>query len=101
MSYLKTPAAADQLGITYHRLIGLIRFRKIIRPERDSSGDYLWADADLERARQALAVMHAPKPAAARGSLRRRIARLEQNVPARAAQKHNPSLTAAKFLTTP
>ena len=80
MSYLKTPAAADQLGITYHRLIGLVRFRKIVRPERDSSGDYLWAEGDLERARQALAVMHRSKPDAARGSLKQRIARVEQSV---------------------
>jgi hypothetical protein len=54
MPYLKTPAAADQLDITYHRLIGLVRFRKIEPPARDSSGDYVWTEADLERARRAL-----------------------------------------------
>jgi DNA-binding transcriptional MerR regulator len=52
--YLKTPVAARQLGITYHRLMGLIRFGKINPPARDSSGDYLWSDTDLERARLAL-----------------------------------------------
>jgi hypothetical protein len=55
MSYLKSPAAADALGVTYHRLIGLIRFRKISPPERDSSGDFVWGKSDLERARKALA----------------------------------------------
>jgi hypothetical protein len=53
--YLKTPVAARQLGTTYHRVMGLIRFGKIPTPERDSSGDYLWTAEDLERARQALA----------------------------------------------
>jgi hypothetical protein len=53
---LKTPAAAGALGETYHRLIGLIRFGKIHpRPQRDSSGDYLWFPDDMERARELLA----------------------------------------------
>ena len=57
MSYRKTPVAARELGITYHRLIGLIRFGKLDPvPARDSSGDYIWSDTDLERARRALAV---------------------------------------------
>jgi hypothetical protein len=52
--YLKTPVAARELGVTYHRLIGLLRFDKIDPPARDSSGDYIWSDADLERARRAM-----------------------------------------------
>ena len=59
--YRKTPAAADELGISYHRLIGLLRFRKIIPPARDSSGDYIWTDADLRRARKALAILRGAK----------------------------------------
>jgi hypothetical protein len=60
---LKTPEAARTLGVTYHRLMGLLRFRRISPlPEKDSSGDYLWAQADLERARQAL---HRPAGAGA------------------------------------
>jgi hypothetical protein len=55
-SFRKTPVAARELGTTYHRLIGLIRFGKITPPQRDSSGDYLWDDADLARAREALKV---------------------------------------------
>jgi hypothetical protein len=55
MAYFKTPAAAEHLGTTYHKLIGLLRFRKIKPPQRDSSGDYVWTPEDLERARQALA----------------------------------------------
>ena len=54
MGFRKTPVAARELGITYHRLIGLVRYGKIDPPSRDTSGDYQWADADLERARQAL-----------------------------------------------
>jgi hypothetical protein len=50
----KTPVAAAELKTTYHKLIGLVRFGKIPPPARDSSGDYLWDESDLERARQAL-----------------------------------------------
>jgi hypothetical protein len=55
MNFLKTPLAADYLGVTYHRLIGLVRFRKIDPPSRDSSGDFIWSESDIERARKALA----------------------------------------------
>jgi hypothetical protein len=54
--YRKTPVAARELGTTYHRLIGLIRFNKIDPiPARDTSGDFIWGDEDMDRARQALA----------------------------------------------
>ena len=69
MNFHKTPAAADFLGVTYHRLIGLVRFRKIVPPARDSSGDYCWTDADLERARSAL--QHGRQPKAQRGEMPR------------------------------
>ncbi len=52
--YLKTAAAADQLGISYYQLFGLLRFRKIKPPARDSSGDYVWTPGDVKRARHAL-----------------------------------------------
>jgi hypothetical protein len=62
MPYRKTPAAARELGITYHRLIGLVRFDKLDQPpQRDSSGDFIWTDADLERARAALQIDHRRK----------------------------------------
>lgn len=61
MPYRKTPVAARELGTTYHRLIGLIRFSKMVPPERDSSGDYVWTDDDMARARQALAIDHRRK----------------------------------------
>jgi hypothetical protein len=54
MGYYKTPQAARLLGVTYHRLIGLLRFDKIDPPARDSSGDFVWTDSDLVRARKAL-----------------------------------------------
>ena len=52
---LKTPAAARQLNIPYSHLISLLRHGKIVPPQKDSSGDYLWTNADLAAARQALA----------------------------------------------
>jgi hypothetical protein len=48
------PQAARTLGVTYHQLIGLLRFNKMPPPSRDTSGDYLWTADDLERARQTL-----------------------------------------------
>ena len=50
----KTPAAAAELGVSYHRVINLIRFGKIPPPQRDGSGDFWWGDADLRRVRKAL-----------------------------------------------
>jgi hypothetical protein len=54
MNFRKTPMAARELGITYCQLIGLLRYGKITPPQRDSSGDFVWQDADLARARKAL-----------------------------------------------
>jgi hypothetical protein len=54
MPYCRTLAAAKQLGGSYHQLIYLIRFGQMQAPERDSSGDFIWARADIERARRAL-----------------------------------------------
>lgn len=54
MPYRKSPAAAKELGISYYQLIGLLRSDRLAPPEKDSSGDYVWTDGDLERARQAL-----------------------------------------------
>jgi hypothetical protein len=52
----KTPVAARELGVSYHQLIGLVRFGKLDPPPgRDSSGDYLWTDGDMARAREAFA----------------------------------------------
>jgi hypothetical protein len=62
MPYRKTPVAARELGVSYHQLIGLIRYDKIAAPERDSSGDFIWTEADLARAREALATMRRLKP---------------------------------------
>ncbi len=51
---LKTFAVAQGLGVTYHRIMGLIRYGKIRPPRKDSSGDYVWTAHDLEAARKAL-----------------------------------------------
>lgn len=42
-------------GATYHRLVAALRSGKIAPPEKDASGDFTWSQADVERARQALA----------------------------------------------
>lgn len=54
MTTRKSTKAAEELGITYYRLIGLLRSGKLTPPPKDSSGDYLWSDADLHKARRAL-----------------------------------------------
>ncbi|MHB1422807.1 MAG: hypothetical protein ACYC3I_06355 [Gemmataceae bacterium] len=43
------------LGTTYWKLFGLIRGARIEPPQRDSSGDFIWLEEDLDRARIALA----------------------------------------------
>jgi hypothetical protein len=52
---VKTPIAADQVPASYTQLMNLIRCRKIKAPAKDSSGDYIWTEADIEAARLALA----------------------------------------------
>jgi hypothetical protein len=64
--YFKTTAVCRLLGRTYHEVIGLVRFDKIPAPSKDTSGDYVWTLADIDRARQALA------------GGRRRVARQEE-----------------------
>ncbi len=51
---LKTTAAARLLGVPYWRLFALVR-DGLVTPPKDSSGDYVWTDSDIERAREALA----------------------------------------------
>ena len=62
----KSPVAAKELGIPYYRLIGMLRSAKIQPPQKDSSGDYLWTDADLQAARQAMAIDYRRKSVEAR-----------------------------------
>jgi hypothetical protein len=52
--YLKSPVAAQRLGVSYHRLVSLLRYRKIDLPAKDSSGDFVWSEKDLQAAREAL-----------------------------------------------
>jgi hypothetical protein len=54
-TFLKTPAAAKALNIPYSHLVSLLRHGKIVPPTKDSSGDYLWTEADLSAAQQVLA----------------------------------------------
>jgi hypothetical protein len=53
---LKTPQAARELGVSYWKLCALLRSDKIPFPAKDTSGDYVWSAADLERARAAMQV---------------------------------------------
>jgi hypothetical protein len=66
LTYLKTRAVADALGVPYHRLFELLRSRKIAPPPKDSSGDYVWLSEHVEAARQALTAGRR-KPAVAEG----------------------------------
>jgi hypothetical protein len=53
---MKTPIACSQLNISEARLNYLIRSRKIPAPSKDTSGDYIWTEGDLARARLALQI---------------------------------------------
>jgi hypothetical protein len=50
----KTPQAAREAGIPLTHLYSLLRTGKLAPPAKDSSGHYVWSDADLERIFQAL-----------------------------------------------
>lgn len=54
MNVRKSPMAAKELGISFYHLHGLLRSDKITPPQKDSSGDYIWTDADVEGARKVL-----------------------------------------------
>jgi hypothetical protein len=69
----KTPAAARELGVTVYRLHSLIRGGKLPPPQKDTSGDFIWTDADVDRARRALTLdrrRHAVPAAAGEGVCR-------------------------------
>jgi hypothetical protein len=55
MSYLKTMAVARQLDTAYWKLLRLVHIGKIPAPSKDTSGDLIWTEGDVERARAALA----------------------------------------------
>ncbi len=65
--YMKTPAVADLLGVPYWKIVQLLRSRSITPPAKDTSGDFVWVEADVERARQALAVRRRGRPAIQQG----------------------------------
>jgi hypothetical protein len=54
--FLKSSCVAKTLGIPYHRLFSLLRAGKLSPPRKDGSGDYVWVEADIGRAREALTV---------------------------------------------
>jgi predicted DNA-binding transcriptional regulator AlpA len=53
---LKTPQAADKLGVSVSRLYSMLRARKFPRPSLDFSGHFVWRPADLAAARRTLGV---------------------------------------------
>jgi hypothetical protein len=55
MDFYKTPQVATMLGVTLHRIIGLLRYGRIERPQKDFSGDYQWSRENIAAARRALA----------------------------------------------
>jgi hypothetical protein len=50
----KTAAVARELGVSYCRLFGLIRYGKLAPPARDSSGHYVWDTRLIDQARKLL-----------------------------------------------
>jgi hypothetical protein len=50
----KTSDVLRSLDCSYWQLINLIRGKKIPAPLKDASGDYVWRDEDVNRAREAM-----------------------------------------------
>jgi hypothetical protein len=57
VTHLKTREVLAVLGgVSYYRLVSALRGGKISPPPaKDASGDYVWTEEDVDRARQALA----------------------------------------------
>ena len=54
MTLRTTQEAARELGIGYAQLFNLIRYGRIVPPQKTGSGEYYWTDDDLTAARNAL-----------------------------------------------
>lgn len=52
--FRKTPAVAKELGIRYSRIVSALRYGKLDPPGKDTSGDFVWTDADVARLKEAL-----------------------------------------------
>jgi hypothetical protein len=52
----KTVGVARLLGVNYQRLWNLIRSGRLDPPRKDESGDYVWDNDDIDRARAALSI---------------------------------------------
>jgi hypothetical protein len=55
MRVMKTRDVEALLGVGWWVLYGLIRTRKMPAVGKDSSGDLIWSELDVQRAREALA----------------------------------------------
>jgi hypothetical protein len=56
MGYVKTSVAAKRIGCSYYQLTYLLRTGRI-EVAKDSSGDFIWSDFDLQKAKDLLASM--------------------------------------------
>jgi hypothetical protein len=52
---MKTCELVRALGIRYTTITSLLRYGRLQPPPKDGSGDYVWAAADVDRLRLALA----------------------------------------------
>jgi hypothetical protein len=51
----KTRDVAREIGVPYTLIYSRLRSGRLAPPGKDSAGDYVWTDADVERARKELA----------------------------------------------
>jgi predicted DNA-binding transcriptional regulator AlpA len=54
MNFLRTPAAAERLGVSDNLLYNLVKRRRIPAPPRDSSRCLIWFESDLAGVREYL-----------------------------------------------
>jgi hypothetical protein len=54
-TYLTTAQAAAAAGIGYARLLGMLRFGRLLPPPKDGHGCYAWTQRDIARIKTALA----------------------------------------------
>jgi hypothetical protein len=52
----KTRSVCNFLNVRYSHLTCMLRDGRLAPPAKDESGDFVWLDSDIQRAREALAM---------------------------------------------
>ena len=69
----KTCQVCRELPASYTQITAALRARKLRRPQKDASGDFMWSPGDVAALRRALALDLRLVPRARRDALRKGV----------------------------